>query len=93
MANQAQFTATETWQPISANGSNITNGVFIVYSTNHKPVELLQSDTAPNESRESLVTTGGEAGSGGFRYELGASENLYCRSRREPVIIEILIPG
>ena len=88
MANDDKFIVTTTWQKIEANGSPITNGVFTVFARVDNRVELLKTDTPPNEN---------EIGASYLRmkrdrltFNLSNMENLYAKTGHGASLIGVI---
>lgn len=76
MANDDFFTVTDDWQAVEANGADITNGTFSVFSLGPNQVEFIKSDTLPTTNDGAARFANPE---GSIKYTLGATENLFAK--------------
>lgn len=87
MANDDKFIVTTEWQKVEANGAPVTNGTFILFAINDNKVEVLKSDTLPDQA---------EIGASHLRlkrhsipYTLISMEFLYVRTGHGTAMIGI----
>lgn len=86
--NDDFFTATEDWQAIKADGSDITDGTFTIVNRDNNWVWLTKSDTIPNATDNGhfhIKTLNEET-----KYNLSAGESLYCKTRSGDALISVI---
>lgn len=76
--NDGIFKVTGSWQPISLNGDDITNGTFTITSLGGGRVQLLKSDTPPDQSSSAPTILRNVEDSA--KYDLSLYQKLYTKS-------------
>ncbi len=87
MANSDTYTVTRLWTAVEANGLDITNDTFTVVNKSKNPIELIQSDTTPGLSDVGDFSM--HDVNDGFKFALGATENLFAKSPRGNIDIGV----
>jgi len=77
MANDDFYTATTSWTAVEANGADITNGTFSVFSQSTKRVGFIKSATLPTEQNGVAFF---DQPKETLKYTLGATEELYAKT-------------
>jgi len=77
MANDDFYTVTSNWTAVEANGVDITNGTFSVFSQSSKRVGFIKSSVLPTEQNGVVFFKNPQET---FKYTLGASEKLYAKT-------------
>lgn len=89
MANDDFFTATKEWQPVQANGANITDGIFSVFNPNSGTVQFQKTNVEPPAIQISGPSCLNEQVRS-LKYSLVSPEELFCRTSKEPVVIGVI---
>ena len=87
MANDDFFTANETWQAVQANGVDITNGTFSIFSQSDFTGYFWKSDTLTTATSGPAFTTNKQDVP---MYDLNATEKLYCMAKSGSVTFGVI---
>lgn len=87
MANDDFYTVTTNWTAVEANGADITNGTFSVFSQSTKRVGFIKASSAPTDQNGVVFF---DKPKESFKYTLGASEELYAKTNTGTAIIGVV---
>lgn len=87
MADDDKFTVTTAWQAVEANGADITNGTFSVFSNANHRVGFIKSAGVPTDQNGVVYF---DQPKESFKYTLGASEELYCKTDVGTAVIGVI---
>lgn len=88
MADSDKFTVTTSWTAVEANGADITNGTFTVFSRMGESIAFAISTAQPPESETGDIFFDERKDS--FKFSLGASENLYARAGSDATVVGVV---
>lgn len=89
MANDDFFTATSEWQPVRANGANITDGTFSVFNPDSGTVQFQKTNVKP-PAIQMLGSSSLDEQVRSLKYPLASPEELFCRTSEKPVVIGVI---
>lgn len=89
MANDDFFTATKEWQPVRANGANITDGIFSVFNPDSGTVQFQKTNVQP-QATQILGSASLDEQVRSLKFSLASPEELFCRTSKEPVVIGVI---
>jgi len=87
MADDDFYTVTNVWTAVEANGADITNGTFSVFSFSNKQVGFIKDTIAPTVENGVAFM---DAPKDSLKYTLGASEFLFAKSNTGTVKIGVI---
>lgn len=90
MADDDSYTVTTSWSAVEANGADITNGTFTVFSLGNKRVDFIKAASVPTDATVPDGVAYFDEPKESIKYTLGATEELYARSPDGNVVIGVI---
>jgi len=87
MADDDFYTVTNVWTAVEANGADITNGTFSVFSQGDRRVGFIKDTTAPTVENGAAFM---DKQKDSLKYTLSATEFLFAKTNTGTAVIGVI---